>query len=170
MVEKKFYKPLQSLVNVILTGDEKSPQGEEPIILGEEFLNSVSNPKDDSFNLYFLDRIEKFLANRGKNDRVDMVKVFYDNDDLLSGAYILTNISNKDHRIEDEDFAEKFNKIMLEFVIGGDIHIALCVTLYFYIENLARINSKNRRISIAMYNKALMQNSRKRDVNSVFSY
>ena len=164
-----FYRPLKSLINVILTGDEKSPQGEGSIELDGEFLASIDNPKDDSFNLYFLDRIEKFLTKCGKNDRVDMVRVFYDNVELLSGAYIWTVLTNKNHKIDQELYMDK-NKIMLEYVSGEKAHMALCLTLYFYVENLTRINIKNRKISIDIYNNAIIENSTKRDMESVISF
>ncbi|MGV8994529.1 MAG: hypothetical protein ACOH1O_10540 [Flavobacterium sp.] len=169
MSTTNFYKPLESLVNVILTGDEKNPQGEHPIQLDGEFLSSISNPADDSFNLCFLDRIHKFLENRGESDRVDLVKVFYDNVDLLAGAFIWTVLTNKNHKINQEISMDQ-NKIMFDYVSVGTAHLALSLTLYFYVENLAGLNISNDTISIDTYNKAIFENSIKRDMESVISF
>lgn len=158
-----FYKSVESLINLILTGEEKKTAYQDFIELKSDFLISINNPKDHAFNSYFLHSIQLFLVNCNVDDRKNLVEVLRENDRMLSGAYILTMVKEKVGTSQEDHFADKFQNMMHNFIVGKKVHFTICLALYFYIENISKIKVKDKRISVGTYEELIRFNSVKRN-------
>lgn len=165
---KEFYKPITSLVNLILTGKKEITVNNNPIIVNQEFTNAISQYDRNTYNLYFLNRIESFLASSNNNDRCDLLKFYQENDVLLIGASILNEQIVDSAKLEGKDFSETLNSMFSDYIVNKEVHPVLSFAIYFYVENLAKINIVNGMVSRKEYQKAIKFNSIKRDIKDVY--
>lgn len=156
---KEFYKPIKSLVNLILTGEKEINVNDNPIILTQEFIEALSQYNSNSYNSYFLNQIESFLETCNNDDRFDLLKFYQENDVLLIGASILNEQLADSAKLEGKDFSEILDSMFSDFIVNKKVHLVLCFAIYFYIENLSKINIVNGMVSRTDYQKAINFNS-----------
>ncbi|MGM8362442.1 hypothetical protein ACSV4D_11050 [Flavobacterium sp. ARAG 55.4] len=168
METKEFYKPIKSLVNLILTGEKEINVNNNPIIVTQEFLVAISEYSRNTYNLYFLNRIESFLESCNNNDRCDLLKFYQENNVLLIGASILNEQLADSAKLEGKDFSEILDSMFSDYIVNKEVHPVLCFAIYFYVENLSKINIVNGMVSRKEYQKAIKFNSIKRDVKDVY--
>jgi len=167
---KEHYKPIKSLINLILTGEREITINENPIIVVEEFANSLTTYDRDTYNLYFLNRIEKFLESSNDEERFDLLKVYLENDILMTGVTIMNGLGTESKTLGKNDFPDILNSVLLSFIAGREVHQILCFSLYFYIENLSKTKIVNGMIPTTEYKEIIYYNSIKRDIDEVFNY
>ena len=165
---KKIYKPITSLVNLILTGEKEITVNNDPIIVTQEFVDAISQYDRNTYNLYFLNRIESFLESCNNNDRCDLLKFYQENNVLLIGASILNEQLADSAKLEGKDFSEILNSMFSDYIVNKEVHPVLYFAIYFYVENLSKINIVNGMVSRNEYQKAIKFNSIKRDVKDVY--
>lgn len=170
MKTKEFYKPNQSLVNLILTGEREITVNNDPILITQEFIDAISQYSSNTYNLYFLNRIEIFLESCNNEERFDLLKVYQENDVLLIGASIMSKLFAKSVKLAGNDFSEILNTIFSDFVVAKEVHPVLCFAMYFYLENLSKINIVNGKVSRTDYQKVIKFNSIKRDIKDVYDF
>lgn len=167
---KEFYKPIESLVNLILTGEREITINIEPIIVTQEFIVALSQYSSNSYNSYFLNQIEIFLESCNNEERFNFLKFYQENDVLLIGASILSEQLADSAKLEGKDFSEILDSMFSDFIVNKKVHPVLCFAIYFYIENLSKINIVNGMVSRTDYQKAINFNSIKRDIKDVYDF
>ena len=165
---KEFYKPIKLLVNLILTGKKEITINNNPIIVTQEFVDAISEYSRNTYNLYFLNRIESFLESCNNDERFDLLKFYQENDVLLIGASILSEQLADSAKLEGKDFSEILNSMFSDYIVNKEVHPVLCFAIYFYVENLSKINIVNGMVSRKEYQKAIKFNSIKRDIKDVY--
>ena len=169
MKNKEFYSPIKSLANLILTGEKKINQDGEFIPITQEFIDSLINI-DDDYNLYFLSCIENFLSNCSKEEKVDVIKVLCENEDLLHGVTLINGMVANSKSSKQNDSLDTIDSMLTNFINKGEVHHILTLSLYFYIESIAKIDIKNREIALSDYEKVVEFHSIKRDLKDLFSF
>lgn len=168
MKNKEFYSPIKSLVNLILTGEKEITVNNDPIIVTQEFVDAISQYDRNTYNLYFLNKIESFLKSCNNEERFDLLKFYHENNVLLIGASILNKQLADSAKLEGKDFSEILDSMFSDYIVNKEVHPVLCFAIYFYVENLAKINIVNGMVSRNEYQKAIKFNSIKRDVKDVY--
>jgi hypothetical protein len=169
MENKEFYSPIKSLVNIILTSEKKINQDGEFIPLTQEFIDSLINI-DDDYNLYFLSCIENFLSNCSKEEKVDVIKVLCENEDLLHGVSIMNTIIKNPKSLKQSDFSDTVDSVLSNYLTDGELHPIITLAIYFYIESVAKIEVNSGEIALSDYEKIVEFHSIKRDLKDLFSF
>ena len=170
MSNKKFYSPIKSLVNLILTGEKKINNNKTLITVCQEFLDSASFNNSDDYNLYYLNCIEVFLNNCNNEERVNLVKVFYENDDLVTGVLLINTLVTNSKSIKQTDFSDTINSMLANFVANGEVDDILSLSLYFYIERVSKLTIINGELSRSDYEQTIKFHSMKRDLNDLLNF
>lgn len=170
MKNKEFYSPIKSLVNLILTGEKKINQGVKSIAVVQEFTDSLPSNNSDEYNIYFLSCIENFLSSCSKEEKVDVIKVLCENENLLHGVSIANGLIGNSKSSKQNDYSDTIDSLLSNFIIGGQVHHILTLSIYFYIESIAKINVTNGGITISDYKKLIKFHSIKRDLKDDFSF
>lgn len=165
---KEFYKPITSLVNLILTGEKEITVNNDPIIVIQEFVDAIAQYNRNTYNFYFLNRIESFLETCNNDDRLDLLKFYEENDVLLIGASILNEQLADSAKLEGKDFSEILNSMFSDYIVNKEVHPVLCFAIYFYVENLSKIKIVDGMVSRKEYQKVIEFNSIERDVKDVY--
>lgn len=169
MKNKEFYRPIKTLVNLILTGEKEINQDLVFIPVTQEFVNSLNNINDD-YNLYFLSCIENFLSSCSKQEKVDVIKVLCENQDLLHGVSLINGMIANSKSLKQNDSTDTIDSMLSNFIIDGQVHRILTLSIYFYIETIAKINVINRKVTINDYKKSVEFHSIKRDLKDLFRF
>lgn len=169
MKNKEFYRPIKTLVNLILTGEKEINQDLVFIPVTQEFVNSLNNINDD-YNLYFLSCIENFLSSCSKEEKVDVIKVLCENQDLLHGVSLINGMIANSKSLKQNDSTDTIDSMLSNFIIDGQVHRILTLSIYFYIETIAKINVINRKVTINDYKKSVEFHSIKRDLKDLFRF
>lgn len=167
MKTKEYYKPIKSLINLILTGEREIALNDDPIIVIEEFTNSLTPNMNDTYNLYFLNRIDNFLGTCNNEERVDLLKVYLENDVLVFGVAFMDRLVTKSAMLGKIDLSDNLNSVFFSFVNDREVHPILFFSLYFYVENVLKITIVNGMVSKADYKKVIKYNSIKREIDDV---
>ncbi|OCB78849.1 hypothetical protein [Flavobacterium crassostreae] len=169
MKNKKFYSPIKSLVNLILTGEKKINQDVEFIPITQELVNSLINI-DGNYNMYFLSCIENFLSSCSKEEKVNVIKVLCENEDLLHGVSLVNGLIANSKSSNPNNSPDTIDSVILNFLIKGQVHHILTLSIYFYIESIATTNILNGKISKNDYEKIIEFHSIKRDLKDLFIF
>lgn len=159
-----FYKPVELLINTILTGKETAVFENDLLVLHPAFIKSLKETGDDQNNPYFLSHIECFLKNCTRNTRETLLYFFIENSSSLSAVYLLTGLNDA---TANKNLSLGMNLMLTEFVENQKQSNTLILALYFYIENLSRIKLSDSSISKETYQKILKYNSIVREPDNV---
>lgn len=170
MENKEFYSPIKSLVNIILTGEKKINQDGESITVVQEFTDSLPSNNSDEYNIYFLSCIENFLSNCSKEEQVDIIKVLCENEDLLHGVSLINGMVASSKTPKQDDSSDTIDTVISNFIVNGQVHHILTLSIYFYIESIAKITFNNGEIAISNYEKIVEFHSIKRDLKDLFNF
>ena len=140
---------------MILTGRKEVTNSSDPILTDPEFIDSLSFYSSSNYNEYFLNCIRLFLENCSYEERVDLLNVYQDNHILLLGTSILNGLLFDLAIAAGNDFGTVLDSIFSDYLTDGEVNTTLCIALYFYIENLSKINLINGTISRTVYQKAI---------------
>ena len=165
MNNNEFYSPIKSLVNLILTGEKEISQDGESIPITQEFVDSIVNEDDDFYNLHYLNCIALFLDECESQERIDIMKIYNENIIFIFGTLILNGQLMDAAITEDKDVHTILDEIFSDYVIYKRLQPTLCLAIYFYIENLSKIEFKDRLISRFEYEKFIQYNSIKRVID-----
>ena len=159
-----FYKPVELLINTILTGKEKVTFDNDLLVLNPAFTNSLKETKQDQTNLYLLSQIEYFLKNCTRDSREKLVKFFIENDRLLTAVNFIAKMQNNSQQ---ENASESMSNTLHDFAIENKQSTTLIMTIYYYIENLNRLEVSNHSVSEKVYWQVIKFNSKVREDGEV---
>jgi hypothetical protein len=159
-----FYKPIELLMNTILTGQSNISFVNDKLLLKTAYISSILETKNDHYNIYFLSCIEQFLKDCDLNDREKLFCFFIENDIYFSGVYFLNDL---DENAATETLISGKSLMLTEFVQTHKLSKSLILTLYFYIENSSKVKIVDNSISREEYHKILEFNSKKRDFTNI---
>lgn len=170
MESQRFYIPIRSLINLVLTGGRDIINNSNPIIIDPKFTDSLSCNNGNNYNEYFLNCIRLFLETCRYEERIDLLSVYQDNHLLLVGTSILNGLLFDSAIAEGNDFETILDSMFSDYITDGEVTPTLCIVIYFYIENLSNINIVDGIVSRSEYEKTINFNSIKRDLNDVFNF
>jgi hypothetical protein len=170
MKNNEFYGPIKSLLNLILTGDRIIDQDGELITLVQEFMDSLPSNNGDDYNIYFLSYIEEFLSNCSQEEKVDLIKVLYENEDIMRGVSLINTLVTNSKSLKQNDFSGTVDSVLARYIIDNEVHPILTFSFYFYIETISKITIVNGQITKSDYEKIIEFHSIKRDLNELFIF
>lgn len=168
MNNNEFYSPIKSLVNLILTGEKEISQDGESIVVVQEFIESLLPNNKDDYNLYFIGCIEEFLRSCKNEEKVDVLKVLCENENLIHGVSLMNTIIKKPTSLKQNDFSDTVDSALSNFLINGEVHPVITLSLYFYIESIAKSTIVNGEITQGDYENIIEFHSIKRDLRDLF--
>lgn len=168
MKKQTFYTVLIPLINKILTNQEELNFNHKTINLSENFVSSIQDFKKGEQSVYILSCIYSFLNNLNKKKRVDLSKVFMDNNHILI-SFLITQEIQKNNAINIEDSGREMHLLLLNYLSKKEFDHRLIYTLFFYLENLFLIEKEDQKISLETYNKIIEVNSRARNKKDIFN-
>jgi hypothetical protein len=170
MKNNEFYSPMKSLINLILTGEREMIEKGKTIRVTQEFIDSLSLTTCDDYNLYFLSRIEDFLSSCSQEEKVDIIKVLFENEDLITGVLFINKLVTASKSLKQNDFSDTLNSALASYIIDNEVHPILTFSFYFYIESISKITIVNGQITKSYYKKIIEFHSIRRDLKEVFSF
>ncbi|CAM3132785.1 hypothetical protein [Flavobacterium frigoris] len=169
MKNNKFYSPIKSLINLILTGERKIDQDSQLITVVQGFTDSLSSNNSDDYNIYILIHIEEFLSSCSQEEKVDIIKVLFDNEDLITGVLFINRLTDS-KSLKENDFSDTLNSTLASYIIDNEVHPILTFSFYFYIESISKITIVNGQMTKSDYKKIIEFHSIKRDLKKLFSF
>jgi hypothetical protein len=170
MKNNDFYSPMKSIVNLILTGERKIDQDGESITVVQEFIESLLPHHKEDYNLYFLFCIEDYLNNCSKEEKVDILKVLCENENLIHGVSLMNTIIKKPKSFQQNDITDTVDSVLLNFLTEGEAHPIITLSIYFYIESIVNSPIMNGEITKSDYDEILEFHSIKRDLKELFKF
>lgn len=170
MESTAFYSSIKSLINLILTGEKEVNHNHNSITVTQEFLDSPRSNNCQEYNLFFLHYIEVFLKNCTIEDRINLVKVLYENIDLVTVVLLTNLLDTNSESINQNDFSNSINSMLANFVTNGEVDDILSLSLYFYIERVSKLTIINGEVSRSDYEHTIKFHSIKRDLNDLFNF
>ena len=159
---------MKSIVNLILTGERKIDQDAESIVVVPEFIESLLPHNKGDYNLYFLGCIEEFLRRCNNEEKVDVLKVLYENENVTHAVSIMSTIIKKPKYLKQNAFSDNLDSALSNFLTSGEVHPIITLSIYFYIESIAKSTIVNGEIIQSDYEKIIEFHSIKRDLRDLF--
>lgn len=110
------------------------------------------------------------MSSCSQEEKVDIIKVLFENDDLITGASLINRLVTNSKSLKQNDFSDTVNSVLASFIIDHEVHPILTLPLYFYIESISKSTIINGEITKIDYQKILEFHSIKRDLKDVFSF
>ena len=170
MKNNEFYGPIKSLINLILTGDMVIDQEGELITLDQDFMDSLPSSNGDDYNIYFLSCIEYFLKSCSQHEKVDLIKVLYDNEDIVTGVSFINTLVTDSKSLNQNDFSDTVDSALASFIVENEVHPIIVFSFYFYIESISKSTIINGEITKSEYEKIIKFHSSKRDLKELFIF
>ena len=150
---------------MILTGERKIDQDNQLITVVHEFVDSLSSSNSDDYNTYFLSRIEDFLSSCSQEEKADIIKVLFANEDIITGVLFIHKLGGTDSKsLDQKDFSDALNSVLASFIINLNVDPVITLSLYFYIESISKITIVKGQITKTDYEKVIEFHSIKRDL------
>lgn len=169
MKTKKHYAVLVPLIHLILTGSKEIAIEDERIKLSEGYFLSVEEYAKGKQSRHFYQYIHSFLESISQEDKADIIKILIENDTLLLAAMMTDQLESKKTINLNQDSKAVFNKMMFEFLCGNNINPIIHRTLYFYLENLHRLEITESFISKTEYKRVLKFNAQVRSNEDILN-
>ncbi|MGG5598181.1 hypothetical protein ACPDHJ_00050 [Myroides sp. C8-3] len=160
MKTKEYYAVLVPLIHLILTGSKDIIIEDDRIKLSEGYFLSMEEYAKGKQSRYFYQCIHFFLESVSQEEKADIIKILIENDTLLLAAIMTDQLASKKPINLNQDSKAIFNKMMFVFLCGNNTDPVIHRTLYFYLENLHRLDIRELTISKAEYNSLLKFNSK----------
>lgn len=169
MKTKKHYAVLVPLIHLILTGSKEIAIEDGRIKLSEGYFLSMEEYTKGKQSRHFYQCIHLFLASISQEDKADIIKILIENDTLLLAAMMTDQLESKKTINLNQDSKAVFNKMMFDFLCGNNINPIIHRALYFYVENLHRLEIKESFISRTEYEKVLKFNIQARNNEDILN-
>ncbi|MBB1148538.1 hypothetical protein H4K35_00045 [Myroides sp. NP-2] len=169
MKTKKQYAVLVPLIHLILTGSKEIAIEDEGVKLSEGYFLSMEEYAKGKQSRYFYQCIHFFLESVSQEEKADILKILIENDTLLLAAMMTDQLESKKSTNLNQDSKAIFNTMMFDFLCGNNTDPVIHRTLYFYLENLHRLEVKNLTISNNEYKRVLNFNNQKRSKREIFN-
>lgn len=173
MKTKKHYAVLVPLIHLILTGSKEIAIEDDRIKLSEGYFLSMEEYAKGKQSRYFYQYIHFFLETVSQEEKADIIKILIENDTLLLAAMMTDQLTSKKPINLNHDSKVVFNKMMFDFLCGNNINPIIHRTLYFYLENLHRLEIKGFSISKKEHDRILQFNAQGRgneDILNMFAF
>lgn len=169
MKTKKQYAVLVTLIHLILTGSKEIAIEDERIKLSEGYFLSMEDYAKGKQSRYFYQCIHFFLESVSQEEKADIIKILIENDTLLLAAMMTDQLESKKPINLNQDSKAVFNKMMFDFLCGNNIDPIIHRVIYFYLENLHRLEIKESFISKTEYERILKFNAQVRSNEGVLN-
>lgn len=171
MKTKEYYAVLVPLIHLILTGSKEIAIEDDWIKLSEGYFLSMKEYAKGKQSRYFYQCIHFFLEPVSQEEKADIIKILIENDTLLLAAMMTDQLASKKPINLNQDSKAVFNKMMFDFLCGNSIDPIIHRVLYFYLENLHRLEIIESFISKTEYERILKFNAqvrRNEDILNMF--
>lgn len=169
MKTKKQYAVLVPLIHLILTGSEEIAIEDERIKLSDEYFLSMEEYAKGKQSRYFYQCIHVFLQSVSQEEKTDIIKILIENDTLLLAAMMTDQLASKKPINLNQDSKTVFNKMMFDFLCSNSIDPIIHRVLYFYLENLHRLDINKISISKKEYDRLLKFNRKIRSNEDILN-
>ncbi|MGS4346275.1 hypothetical protein ACKUSY_11910 [Myroides odoratus] len=169
MKTKKQYAVLVPLIHLILTGSKELAIEDDRIKLSEGYFLSMEEYAKGKQSRYFYQRIHFFLESVSQEEKADIIKILIENDTLLLAAMMTDQLASKKPINLNQDSKAVFNKMMFDFLCGNNIDPIIHRVLYFYLENLHRLEITESFISKTEYKRVLKFNTQVRSSEDILN-
>jgi hypothetical protein len=109
---------------------------------------------------YFYQCIHFFLESVSQEEKADIIKILIENDTLLLAAMMTDQLESKKSINLNQDSKVIFNKMMFDFLCGNSIDPIIHRVIYFYLENLHRLEITDSFILKTEYERILKFNAK----------
>ncbi|NDP21455.1 MAG: hypothetical protein GZ091_10290 [Paludibacter sp.] len=155
---------------LVLTGERKINQNGQSITVVQEFTDSLPSNNGDDYNIYFLSCIEEFLSSCSQHEKVDLIKVLYENEDIITGVSFINKLITNSKSLNQNDFSGTVDAALASFIIDNEVHPIITFLFYFYIESISKSTIVNGEITKNDYEKIIKFHSIKRDLKQLFVF
>lgn len=169
MKTKKHYAVLVPLIHLILTRSKEIAIEDERIKLSKGYFLSMEEYANGKQSKYFYQCIHSFLESISQEERAEIIKILIENDTLLLAAMMIDQLESKTTINLNQDSKAVFNKMMFDFLCDNNINTIIHRALYYYLENLHRLEIKESSISRIEYERVLKFNTQVRRDEDFFN-
>ncbi|MGG5600629.1 hypothetical protein ACPDHJ_12625 [Myroides sp. C8-3] len=169
MKTKEYYAVLVPLIHLILTGSKEIAIEDDRIKLSEGYFFSTEEYTKGKQSKYFYQCIHFFLESVSQEEKADIIKILIENDTLLLAAMMTDQLASKKPINLNQDSKAVFNKMMFDFLCGNNIDPIIHRVIYFYLENLHRLEFTEPYISKTEYERVLKFNAQVRSNEDILN-
>lgn len=169
MKTKEYYAVLVPLIYLILTGSKEVVIEDDRIKLSEGYFLSMEEYAKGRQSRYFYQCIHFFLESVSQEEKADIIKILIENDTLLLAAMMTDQLASKKTINLNQDSKAVFNKMMFDFLCGNSIDPIIHRVIYFYLENLHRLEITDSFILKTGYERILKFNAQVRRGEDIFN-
>lgn len=169
MKTKEYYAVLVPLIHLILTGSKEVVIEDDCIKLSEGYFLSIEEYAKGKQSMYFYQCIHFFLESVSQEEKADIIKILIENDTLLLAAMMTDQLTFKKPINLNQDSKAIFNKMMFDFLCGNSIDPIIHRVIYFYLENLHRLEITESFISKTEYKRILKFNAQVRSNEDILN-
>lgn len=145
------------------------PIEDEGVKLSEGYFLSMEEYAKGKQSMYFYQCINFFLESVSQEEKADIIKILIENDTLLLAAMMTDQLTSKKPINLNQDSKAIFNKMMFDFLCGNNTDPVIHRTLYFYLENLHRLDINESFISKTEYKRVLKFNTLTRSNDDILN-